>query len=86
MQHSSDNTDVKYNNEKALHERAKWKITELELAEKEELSLIQMDEAVRGVDCSKENAIDCRLENSLDFDHKWHWTSLESKGGNEKGR
>lgn len=46
VQHSSDNTDVKYNDEKALHERAKRKIAELELAEKE-LSLIQMDEAVK---------------------------------------
>ncbi|MDX5091633.1 hypothetical protein SD939_10490 [Lactobacillus crispatus] len=45
-QHSSDKTDVIYNDEKALHERAKRKIAEMELAEKE-LSLIQMDEVVK---------------------------------------
>ncbi|NRS50982.1 hypothetical protein [Brevibacillus sp. HB2.2] len=46
VQHLSDNTDIDYNEEKALHERAKRKIAELELAEKE-LSLIQVDEVVK---------------------------------------
>lgn len=46
VQHLSDNTDIDYNEEKALHERAKRKIAELDLAEKE-LSLIQVDEVVK---------------------------------------
>lgn len=45
-QHLSDNTDVDYNEEKALHERAKRKIAEMDLAEKE-LSLIQVTEVVK---------------------------------------
>jgi len=46
VQHLSDNTDVDYNEEKALHERAKRKIAEMDLAEKE-LTLMQVNEAIK---------------------------------------
>lgn len=45
-QHLSDNTEVDYNEEKALHERAKRKIAEMDLAEKEQ-TLIQVDDVVK---------------------------------------